>query len=374
MILTKNILVTGGAGFIGSHLVDRLLNEGNDVTVLDVLDPQVHHSSKKPAFLNPNARFVKGNVLDQKLLARLLKDAEIVFHEAAVVGVGQSMYKVNYYVENNIGGTANLLETLVNKENSVKKLLIAASMSSYGEGEYECDNCEKVFPKLRESAQLKEKKWEVECPNCKRELKPVPTTEEKPLDSNSIYAISKKTQEEMAINIGRTYSIPTVALRYFNVYGTRQSLNNPYTGVMAIFLNLIKNRKTPVIFEDGLQTRDFVSVHDIVQANILAMKSKNADYESFNVGTGKPTSIKEVAEILIKATGSKLSPEIIYRPRKGDIRHCFADISKISSMLGFKLEHSIEKGVEEIIEWSKKVKVNDAFKKAEKELISHNLI
>ncbi|MBI2598415.1 MAG: NAD-dependent epimerase/dehydratase family protein [Candidatus Diapherotrites archaeon] len=372
--MEKNILVTGGAGFIGSHLVDRLIVEGHNVTILDLLDPQVHPNSKKPPFLNKKARFVKGNVLETKLLLKLLKDAEIVFHQAAVVGVGQSMYKLNYYVENNIGGTANLLEALINKENSVKKLIIASSMSSYGEGEYECANCGRVFPKLREIKQLKEKKWEVKCPNCNLELKPIPTTEEKLLDSNSIYAISKKTQEEMTLNIGKTYSIPTVALRYFNVYGTRQSLNNPYTGVMAIFLNLIKNNKSPVVFEDGLQTRDFVSVYDIVQANILAMKSKNADYESFNVGTGKPTSIKELSELLIKFTGSKVFTNITYKFRKGDIRHCIADISKIKLRLGFKPEHSIEKNIQEILNWSKTVKVTDNFKNAEKELIEHDLI
>ena len=372
--MSKSILVTGGAGFIGSHLVDRLIKDSHDVTILDCLDPQVHKNNKIPDYLNKKATFVKGSVLDGKLLQKLLKDTEIIFHEAAVVGVGQSMYQVKHYIDQNCSGTAILLDVLVNKEISVKKIIVAASMSSYGEGIYSCEKCGVIFPTLRPEKQLQRKKWELVCQKCKSELKPLPTNEDKPMHSNSIYAISKKVQEEMVLNIGKSYSIPSTALRYFNAFGTRQSLNNPYTGIIAIFLNLIKNGKRPVIYEDGLQTRDFISVYDVVEANILSMNSKNSDYESFNVGTGTPTTIKSIAEILITLTKSNLTPAITQSFRKGDIMHCYADISKIKQKLGFIAKHILESGLKEIVDWSKNIKVEDNFDIATSKLKIHKLI
>ncbi len=366
------ILVTGGAGFIGSHIVDLLIAEGHDVRILDNLDEQVHFG-EKPVWLNKQAEFLKGDVKNKEDLRKALQDVEIVFHEAATVGVGQSMYELNYYVENNNLGTSNLLELLVNEKHSVKKLLVAASMSSYGEGLYKDVNGNLVEPLLRSEEQLKKKKWEL-IDEKGEELTPVPTPETKTRHVNSIYALTKMDQEEMVLMIGKTYGIPSVALRYFNVFGARQSLSNPYTGVAAIFMSRIKNNKSPIVFEDGNQTRDFISVHDIAKANLLAMNSNKANYESFNVGTGNPIKIKEVAEIIARVEGKQIKPSIQETFRKGDVRHCYADISKIKNKLGFEPSISFEEGVKEIIDWAKNVKAIDKSEEAVKELKEKGLV
>ncbi|MEE8423063.1 MAG: NAD-dependent epimerase/dehydratase family protein [Thermodesulfobacteriota bacterium] len=373
--MSKNILVTGGAGFIGSHLVDGLIKEGHKVTVLDALLPQVHPDRRVPEYLNDAAKFIKGSIGDRELLLELIQGHDIIFHEASVVGVGQSMYQIEEYVRENTYNTAILLDLLVNKEHDIEKLIIAGSMSSYGEGKYECSDCGVVYPSLRPIEQLKDKDWEVRCPCCNKPLKPLLTDEDKPLDSTSIYAITKKDQEDMCLLIGKTYGIPTVVLRYFNVYGTRQALSNPYTGVCAIFSCRIRNDNPPMIFEDGNQSRDFVHVSDIVQANLLVLKKSKADYEVYNVGTGTPISVNEVASVLIDYYGKKVKPEITNKFRKGDIRHCFADISKIKK-LGYKPSVRFEEGVDELVEWvnlQPSCEVSDNFEKAGKELESRRL-
>jgi len=368
------ILVTGGAGFIGSFLVDKLLDIGHDVRILDNLEPQVHPNGKPPDYLNKKAEFVKADMTDYKTVEEAVKDVEVVFHEAALVGVGQSMYQVRRYVNANVLGTANLMDVLVNKEHDVKKVIVASSMSTYGEGAYECKACGNVSPKIRPEKQMKNRDWEIHCPKCGKVLLPKSTPEDKKQEINSIYALTKKDQEDMVINIGRTYGLPCVALRYFNVFGPRQALSNPYTGVVAIFLSRIKNRRPPVIFEDGMQSRDFICVHDIVQANILAMKSKSADYEIFNVGRGMQTTIKEVAESIAKLNNLNINPKITGEFRKGDVRHCFADITKIKSKLGFEPEVSFEKGMLELMEWSKSQKAVDKLDVATQELKYHGLV
>jgi len=365
------ILVTGGAGFIGSHLVDKLVEMNYDVTVLDNLEPQVHKET--PNYLNPKAKYVFEDIRNKNILEKILKETEIIFHLASAVGVGQSMYEIEKYVEVNTTATSKLLDILVNKENNVKKLIVASSMSIYGEGSYKCETCGEVYPKLREENQLKNREWELKCPYCGKIVRPIPTNEDKPLHPTSIYAITKRDQEEMCLVVGKTYGIPTVALRYFNVYGPRQSLNNPYTGVCAIFSSRIKNNENPVIFEDGFQSRDFISVHDIVAANILAMKSSNANYKVFNVGTGKATTIKEIAELLIKLYNSNVKPEITNKYRAGDIRHCFADISRIKN-IGFEPKISLEEGMKELVEWGKKINAENKFDKAYEELDKKKLI
>ena len=376
----KKILVTGGAGFIGSHLVDELVKQGYIVTIFDNLDSQVHPDGL-PEYLNLKATFVRGDVRNKEELKEAVKDTEGIFHFAAAVGVGQSQYEIARYVEANIQGTANLLDILVNEKHKVRKLIIASSMSIYGEGLYLCEKCGKVKPDLRNSklktqnSKLETLKfWEPKCPNCKGEVKPIPTPEQTPLVSNSIYAISKKEQEEMSLLIGKTYGIPVVSLRFFNAYGMRQSLSNPYTGVSAIFLSRIKNNQSPVIYEDGLQTRDFIWVGDIVKACILSMKSKKANYQIFNVGSGKPVSILEIAETLISLLGKKLKPEVTYKFRKGDVRHCYADITKIKVLLGFKPEVTLKKGLKKLMEWAEKAEAVDEFVKAEKELKKRGLV
>ncbi|HEY9206278.1 MAG TPA: NAD-dependent epimerase/dehydratase family protein [Candidatus Methanoperedens sp.] len=364
------ILVTGGAGFIGSHLVDEIVKK-HDVVVYDNLEPQVHKNI--PEYLNNNAVFIKEDIRNRTELKDAISDSEVIFHEAAMVGIGQSMYQIERYIDVNIMGTAKLLDILANDEHDVKKLIVASSMSIYGEGKYECSECGIVYPPMRSNEQLKKREWEMKCPSCGRFVKPVPTDEGKPLQPTSIYAISKKNQEEMCLVVGRTYGIPTVALRYFNIYGPRQALSNPYTGVCAIFSSRIKNDKPPIIFEDGLQTRDFVSVHDIVRANLHVMEKSKADYEVFNVGTGKPVSIFDIASSLSKLYRKALKPKIVNEYRSGDIRHCYADNSKLKR-LGFKPSVTFEDGMSELVLWGTKQEAEDKSDVAYQELKEKGLV
>jgi dTDP-L-rhamnose 4-epimerase len=348
------VLVTGGVGFIGSHTVDMLLEEGHETRVLDNLEPQVHGKRKKlPEYFNKNAELIRGDVLDRKTLIKALDGVDAVIHLASAVGVGQSMYQIDKYVNYNTHATALLLDVLVNEKNQVKKFVVASSMSMYGEGKYSCKTCGIVYPALREEAQMKKKEWEPKCPNCGRELAPLPTDENKPLMPNSIYAQSKRHQEEMSLLIGKTYGIPTVALRYFNVFGSRQSLSNPYTGVCAIFSSRILNNNPPHIFEDGGQTRDFIHVKDVARANLLAVEKNNANYMAINVGRGEPLTIKGVAEMLIKHYKAELKPFVSNKYRKGDVRHCYADMTRTKKYLNFRPEVSLKEGFKEITAWAR---------------------
>jgi dTDP-L-rhamnose 4-epimerase len=351
-----NVLVTGGAGFIGSHLVDKLIEKKNyDVTVLDILEEQVHgKDTHPPDYLHSDAEFIYGTVTDYDLLEKLMKKADIVFHLAAMVGVGQSMYEIEKYINHNIHGTGNLLDILANTDHNVKKLVVASSNTTYGEGKYECDECGIIYPDLRPESQLIKKEWELKCPECGRNIKPLPTDESTPFNSSSIYAYSKQNQEELSLLIGDTYDINTTVLRFFLVYGTRQSLSNPYTGVCAIFSSRLLNDQPPIVFEDGLQTRDFVNVSDICQALTLAMEKEEARGEVFNVGTGNSISIKDVAEILTEKINPDLTPLYNQEYRVGDIRHCVADISKIKHKLGYKPTITFREGVGDLIDWIKK--------------------
>lgn len=370
----RKVLVTGGAGFIGSHLVDSLVAMDHEVRVYDNLEPQVH-GGKKPPYLNPRAEYVFADITDGERLYHALQDVEVVFHEASMVGVGQSMYQVERYVEVNTLGTARLLDLLVNREHDVKKLVVASSMSIYGEGKYECSECGLVYPGLRSEEQLRARQWELTCPGCGRTVKPLPTDEEKPLHPNSIYAITKKDQEELCLTLGKAYGLPTVALRYFNVYGPRQALGNPYTGVCAIFSCRIRNNNPPVIFEDGLQSRDFVSVRDVVAANLLVMEKNRADYGAFNVGTGRRVTIREIAEVLLKLYGREIKPVIANKYRVGDVRHCFADIGRITR-LGYAPKVGFEEGMRELVEWvnaQPRCSLEDRFEKAHRELEKRKL-
>ena len=347
------VLITGGAGFIGSHIVDGLIERGYEVRVFDDLDAQVHSAEhKKPAYLNPEAEFILGDVRDTEALTQALDKVQAVFHQAAVVGVGQSMYDIVRYVDHNTLGTANLLQILASGKFEIEKLIVASSMSIYGEGKYQCPQCGVVFPKLRSEAQLRERRWELYCPNCLKELEPLATDEEKPLSPTSIYAINKRDQEEMCLAIGRAYGIPTVALRYFNTYGPRQALSNPYTGAAAIFSARVLKGNPPLIFEDGLQSRDLVHVKDIVQANLLALENPEANYQVFNVGTGRRITILDLAHILLDRLGHPdLEPQVVQRFRAGDIRHCYADISKAQQKIGYAPQISVEEGTSDLVQW-----------------------
>lgn len=371
----RRILVTGGAGFIGSHIVDALIQRGYKVRVLDNLNPQVHGARKNlPDCFNQKAEFIWGNVKNRYVLENALRGVDAVFHEAAEIGVGQSMYRIVRYVNVNTVGTAKLLQILAEGKLRVKKLIVASSMSVYGEGNYKCKKCSFVYPKLRDISQLKKHLWEMRCPKCQGVALPVPTDEEKPLLPSSIYAITKRDQEEMCLNIGKAYNIPTVVLRYFNVYGPRQALSNPYTGVAAIFSTRILNSNSPVVFEDGLQSRDFIHVSDIVQANILALENEDADYQIFNVGTGKKLTILDLACTLIEKLNPDIRLTIVNKFREGDIRHCFADISKIEKKLGFKSKVDFETGIEDLINWVRAQLARDKAPKAIMELKQRGLI
>ena len=346
-----HILITGGAGFVGSHLADGLLRAGHAVRVLDDLTPQVH-SGQRPSYLSPDVELMRGDICDSHTLRRALTGIDAVYHFAAAVGVGQSMYEISRYMMTNTQGTAALLQAMLDHKSQVRKLVVASSMSIYGEGEYSCATCGKsVAPPVRKIEQLRAGEWDVKCSVCGGELTPQATKEEKPSELTSIYALSKRDQEELCMIYGRTYGLPVVALRFFNIYGTRQALSNPYTGVAAIFASRLLNQQPPLIFEDGEQQRDFVSIHDIVQANLLALAHTGTEPFACNIGSGAPIAIKDVAKLLSDALGSNITPVITRKFRAGDIRHCYADISRARSILGYEPKTSHEEGFLQLARW-----------------------
>lgn len=368
----SKILVTGGAGFIGSHLVRGLLERGHEVRVLDAFIEQVHGHS--PRQLPSEVEVIRGDVRDRRAISAALADIEVVFHLAAEVGVGQSMYEIHRYVEANATGTAVLLEALVERRKQIRKLIVASSMSIYGEGAYRSSDGRIEAPLPRSIAQLAAQDWELRSPRTGELMRPVPTPETKPLHPTSVYAVSKQDQEQYCMIIGRAYDIPTVALRYFNVYGPGQALSNPYTGALAIFSSRLLSNQPPLIFEDGQQTRDFTNVADVVQANLLAMESDAANYQAINVGTGIATPIVEVARLLAAGLGVKLEPTIVERFREGDIRHCIADITRAQELLDYRPTVYLADGIPQLLAWVKEQRVSDAVEQATEELKSRGLV
>jgi dTDP-L-rhamnose 4-epimerase len=370
------VLVTGGAGFIGSHLVDGLVEAGHEVRVLDALVSQVHgDATAKPEYLTDEAELITGDVRDRQALGRALKGVDVVLHNAAAVGVGQSMYEIADYVEANVLGTAVLLEELIAIRDQIRKVVVASSMSNYGEGRYSTAGGELRSPQPRPISQLEKREWEVLDPESGEALTAVPTDEEKPLHPTSVYATTKRDQEELVLNVCRAYGIPASALRYFNVYGSRQALSNPYTGVAAIFSARILNDQPPLIFEDGKQSRDFTHVSDIVQANLLMLEKDESDGRVLNVGTGRPTNLIELSSLLLEhlGKGDRLEPEMVEQFREGDIRHCYADISAIGE-LGFSPRVALEDGVEELVSWVSQQTSEDRVPGALAELERRSLI
>ena len=344
-------LVTGGAGFIGSHLVDGLLGEGHEVRVLDCLEPQVHGPSRKaPDYLNRNAELVIGDVRDRETVSRALDGVEAVFHHAAAVGVAQSMYEIERYVSANSLGAAILLEEIVKRRAGIRKVVVASSMSVYGEGAYRDENGKSVAPRPRPLAQLERHAWELEDAQG-HPLTPIPTPESKPVDPTSVYAVTKLDHEQLFLVTGAAYSIPTVALRYFNTYGPRQALSNPYTGLLAIVCSQLMNHNRPLVFEDGLQRRDFVHVSDVVRANILVLNSNAANGRAYNVGSGRAATVLEVIKRVSDRLRAVEMPEVSGRYRAGDIRHCFADISCIQADLGFAPQMTLTEGIADLMPW-----------------------
>jgi dTDP-L-rhamnose 4-epimerase len=371
-LMGKHVLITGGAGFIGSHLADELLRHGYRVRALDDLSPQVHGPGRKrPDYLDSQVELIVGDVRDADVLKRALKGIDAVYHLAATVGVGQSMYEIARYTSVNNLGTATLLEALMNQP--VERLVVASSMSIYGEGLYRDPNRRPAAAAERSIDQLKAKDWEVRDARGQR-LTPVPTPESKQPSLASIYALGKYDQERMCLITGRAYGIPTVALRFFNVFGTRQALSNPYTGVLAIFASRLLNGNPPLIYEDGLQQRDFVSVYDIAQACRLAMEVPEAAGRVFNVGSGRPYTVRQVAEQMGKVLGKEhIGFEVTGKYRVGDIRHCFADITLARRVLGYEPKVTLEDGLEELAGWLEGQVAEDHVAKARQELDARGL-
>lgn len=364
------ILVTGGAGFIGGHIVDRLVREGYQVTILDNLES---NGGGKPDYLNTNAELIVGDIRDERLLQKLIPKFKVIFHEAASVGIAQSNYEIARFIDVNSLGTAKLLQSIVNSK-TLPKLIISASNTTYGEGLYSCNNCGIFHPEIRTQEQINKYGFEPVCQKCKNPGKPFQTSETTELNCNSVYAFTKKTQEELSMFLGKLYGFPVVLLKCFNVFGPRQSLSNPYTGVSAIFMSRVKSGNVPVIYEDGLQTRDFVYIDDVVEANILAMQDSKANFQIFNVGSGSPTAINNLAEEICKIYGKVPRFETTHKFRKGDIRHCIADISKIEKFLGWKPKVSFIRGLEETHEWAITQESRDYFEKADSELKEKGLL
>jgi dTDP-L-rhamnose 4-epimerase len=344
------ILVTGGAGFIGSHTIDRLLERGHSVRVLDGLVPQVHgNNGHRPSYISREVDLIVGTVDNPAAISRALEGVESVIHLASAVGVGQSMYQIVDYCSTNVMGTATLLQNIVENKRRLKSFVLASSMSVYGEGRYQTSTGALVHPLARHEGQLIAGEWELRDVNG-RPLQPVPTDEGKPLNPTSVYAINKRDQEEMCLSIGSSYGVPTTALRLFNVYGSRQALSNPYTGVAAIFCARLLNDRPPLVFEDGLQKRDFVHVEDVARAIVSATENP-VPGEVVNIGSGSAISVIEIAEILASEMGKTIPPKILGKYRQGDIRHCFADVSKARRLLGWEPLKTFRQGVPELISW-----------------------
>ncbi|MBF5091551.1 NAD-dependent epimerase/dehydratase family protein [Novosphingobium sp. NBM11] len=350
----KHALVTGGAGFIGSHLTDTLLERGYEVTVLDALLPQVHADAECdaegwPVYLNPAARRIKGNLLDDGVFEAALRGVTHLVHLAASVGVGQSMTNIVDYTRNNVMASAIMLEALTKADHTVERIAVASSMSIYGEGEYLGPDGQRVGAALRGREQLQAKQWELAT--SEGPLTPVPTREGKLLEPASIYAVNKRDHEEMFLAVGRALDIPTVALRLFNAYGSRQALSNPYTGVAAIFISRLLNDNPPLVFEDGEQKRDFVHVGDVANAFATVLDSDKRVWDVFNVGSGRAITVNEIARTLARLLHKNIAPEILGEYRVGDIRHCFADVTKLRETFDVREPRAFEDGVAELIEW-----------------------
>jgi dTDP-L-rhamnose 4-epimerase len=365
----KRVLITGGAGFIGSHLTDELLQHGYEIRILDNLSEQVH-GGKRPTYLSPHAELQVGDVRDARTVRQALAQVDVVCHLAAAVGVGQSMYQIAGYTSVNNLGTAVLLEELARRP--VERLLVASSMSLYGEGLYR-DHAGRVrHAEDRSLAQLRDREWDVRGDDGTK-LEPAPTPETKAPGLTSVYAVSKFDQERLCLVVGRAYQVPTTALRFFNTYGPRQALSNPYTGVLAIFASRLLNGNPPLIFEDGRQMRDFVSVHDVARACRLALEVETGPSAVINVGSGQPRSVLDVARAISKALNKEIPPMITGQYRVGDIRHCFADITQAKRMLGYEPQVSFEDGLCELAAWLEQQTAVDRAVEARSELEQRGL-
>lgn len=348
--MSSKVLITGGAGFIGSHLADHLIAQGHQVRVLDMLIPQVHGTSAaRPEYLSEEVEFIRGDVRDPDAVKKAVKRVDAVFHFAAAVGVGQSMYEIRHYSDVNAVGTAVLLESLAH--HPVSRLVVASSMSVYGEGLYQTRNGQIVANATRTLALLRSRQWDPIDANGEV-LLPIATPESKVPAVPSVYALLKYHQERLCMSVAPVYGISPVALRFFNVFGPRQSLSNPYTGVLAIFASRLLNNRPPIVNEDGWQRRDFVYIKDLVRACGLALSIPEAGGQVLNIGSGESLTVLEIANKLIELLGKPtIRPQITGRYRVGDIRNCFADISLARKVLGYNPTYTLERGILEMLDW-----------------------
>ena len=367
--MTRRALVTGGAGFIGSHLVDALLAAGDHVRVLDNLLPQAHPSGR-PRFVAPGAELVVGDLRDHDVVAAALVGVDTVFHLGGIVGNGQSMTDVRRYADINVVGTATLLETMIAKRDQFARLVVASSMVVYGDGAYACgEHGPLAVAPGRSLDRMRRAQWEPVCPSCGRDVVPIATHESQPLRPTSVYGINKRDQEELALVLGRAHRIPTIALRYLNTYGSRQALSNPYTGVCAIMAMRMLLNRPPTLFEDGRQLRDPIHVSDVVAATIAAARAPDvATYRAINVGGGRPITLLDMAASLGRALGRDIAPALSGEFRAGDIRHCYADVGAAESRLSWRARVSFDAGARELASWAASESPDDRTDAANDEL------
>ncbi|MEG6585029.1 NAD-dependent epimerase/dehydratase family protein [Dendrosporobacter sp. 1207_IL3150] len=361
--MNNRVLITGGAGFIGSNLANKLIEKGYIVTVLDNLSKQIHGENHEDSPLYKNIKhkvsFIYGDVRNKADWEIALKNQDSIIHLAAETGTGQSMYEVEKYSDVNVSGTAIMLDLIQNKKCEIKKIVVASSRAIYGEGKYHCAEHGEIYPLQRTQQCMLKGDFQIKCPCCNKDAREIPTSEDSLTNCLSIYALTKYMQENMCMMIGKAMDIPVVSLRYQNVYGPGQSLANPYTGILSIFSTRIKNGNDINIFEDGKESRDFVYIDDVVDATILALEKEEANYECFNVGSGRPVNVLEVAELLKKKFNSDIHIHISGNYRIGDIRHNYADLLKIKKMLGFAPKYEFEYGISRFVDWVNKQAIND---------------
>lgn len=361
----ENILITGGAGFIGSNLALELLKRGYSVRVMDVLSSQIHgeNPEKSPLFLSikDKVEFVFGDVRNREDWEKAIEEQDVIVHLAAETGTGQSMYEIEKYVDVNIKGTAILLDLLANRKHSVKKVVVASSRAIYGEGAYHCVIDGEVFPESRVDALMTKGVFNPQCPHCSGPLSLKATHEESKIHPTSIYGITKQNQEQMILVGCKSLNIPAVAFRYQNVYGPGQSLSNPYTGILSIFSTRILNGNPINIFEDGKESRDFVYIDDVVSATILGIEKEAANYQVFNVGAGIAISVLQVVESLMKQYKKEVAIDVSGNYRLGDIRHNYADLEKIKALLGYEPSVVFDAGVSRFVEWVKNQEIQHDF-------------
>ena len=375
----KNILITGGAGFIGSNLALDLISKGYNITVLDNLSEQIHGND--PANSSPlyqsiiqKVFFIKGCVTSREDWIESIKNQDVIIHLAAETGTGQSMYEIERYVNVNIGGTSLLLDVLSNENHKIKKVIVASSRAIYGEGKYECKTHGVIYPDLRLDENMTKGDFNCKCPICKQDVTLLSTSEDSKIHPTSVYGITKQNQEQLVHTVCRSIGIESVAFRYQNVYGPGQSLSNPYTGILSIFSTLIRNNKGINIFEDGEESRDFVYIDDVVDATIAGLEKEIAKYQTYNVGSDIPISVIEVAKTLKSYYKSDISITISGNYRTGDIRHNYADLSKIKEDLDYEPKYSFTKGIEKFCNWVTTQEVSvDNYDKSLKELIDKKI-